>query len=123
MMDQKTLDAFEQMWGPFPEPVFLVHKDRTILAANELARAAGVPVGIKCYSLNPQSHGDNCGHCKANIALREGRAVRNRTPTAHDSSATGCRSKVVTMFTCTSELARQPPWAFSHRHLKRRKSR
>ncbi len=75
MVDQKTLDAFEEMWGPFPEPVMLVNKDRTILARNELARTAGIPAGIKCFSLNAQAHGENCRQCKANQAMREKRTV------------------------------------------------
>jgi hypothetical protein len=75
MIEQKILDAFETMWGPFPEPVMLIHKDRTILARNELARTAGIPEGIKCFSLNPEAASSACKHCKANLALREHRAV------------------------------------------------
>lgn len=75
MADQQTLDAFEQMWGPFPEPVMLIRKDRTILAINELAQTAGVPVNVKCFSLNPEAGGHACQHCKANLALRERRTV------------------------------------------------
>jgi hypothetical protein len=75
MVAQKILDAFETMWGPFPEPVMLIHKDRTILARNELARTAGIPAGIKCFSLNPEAVSTACKQCKANLALREHRAV------------------------------------------------
>lgn len=75
MVDQQTLDAFEQMWGPFPEPVMLIHKDRTILAINEFARAVGTPIGIKCFSLSPEADRAACKHCKANLALREHRTV------------------------------------------------
>lgn len=75
MVDQKTLDAFEQMWGPFPEPVLLLYKDRTILATNEMARAIGISTGVKCFSLNPEAKGDNCRQCRANLALREGRTI------------------------------------------------
>ncbi len=36
MIEQKILDAFETMWGPFPEPVMLIHRDRTILPETNL---------------------------------------------------------------------------------------
>ncbi len=75
MVEQKILDAFETMWGPFPEPVMLIHKDRTILARNEFARTAGIPAGVKCFSLNPEAVSSACKQCKANLALREHRAV------------------------------------------------
>jgi hypothetical protein len=75
MVDQQTLDAFEQMWGPFPQPVMLVQKDRTILARNELARTVGIPTGIKCFSLNPEAANTVCKQCKADYALREHKAV------------------------------------------------
>ncbi len=71
MTEQKMLDAFQMMWGPFPEPVLLVHKNRTILAVNDLARSVGIPVETKCFSLNPEARGAACKHCKANLALWE----------------------------------------------------
>lgn len=75
MLNQQTLDAFEQMWGPFPEPVMLIQKDRTILATNELARTAGISIGVKCFSLNPQAVTHACKDCKGNLAVREQRPV------------------------------------------------
>ena len=75
MTDQKILDAFQTMWGPFPEPVMLIHKDRTILAVNNLARTTGCAPGIKCFSLNPEARTTTCKGCKANLALREHRTV------------------------------------------------
>ncbi len=75
MIEQKILDAFETMWGPFPEPVMLIHKDRTILARNEFARTAGIAAGVKCFSLNPEAVTGACKQCKANLALREHRTV------------------------------------------------
>ncbi len=74
-MERTILDAFQTMWGPFPEPVMLVRKDRTILAVNDLARSVGVPLGNKCFSLNPEARGTACKHCKANLAIREERTV------------------------------------------------
>ncbi len=75
MLDQKILDAFQTMWGPFPEPVMLILKDRTILAVNDLARSVGTPTGVKCFSLNPEARTTTCKQCKANLALHEERTV------------------------------------------------
>ena len=76
MVDQGVVDAFQLMWGPFPEPVLLVHESRTILAVNDSARAGGVPVGVKCSSLNPETKGDShCKQCRAFEALRSGEAM------------------------------------------------
>ncbi len=74
-MDQDILDAFQTMWGLFPEPVMLIHKARTILARDDFAQSVGVPTGIKCFSLNPEAATATCGQCKSNLALREQRAV------------------------------------------------
>jgi hypothetical protein len=76
MVEPRILDAFQTMWGPFPEPVMLIHKDRTVLAVNDLARKFGIPTGIKCHSLNADHGADgNCRKCKANVALRTGETV------------------------------------------------
>ena len=74
-MEQDILDAFQTMWGPFPEPVLLIRKDRTILAVNDLARSLGTATGVKCFSLNPEARTTACKQCKANLALREQRTV------------------------------------------------
>ncbi|WP_306589618.1 hypothetical protein [Geothrix sp. 21YS21S-4] len=75
MTEPRILEAFQTMWGPFPEPVMLVHRDRTVLAANDLARQIGIPTGIKCHTLNPLAEGKHCQHCKANQALNSGKTV------------------------------------------------
>jgi len=76
MIEPRILDAFQTMWGPFPEPVMLIQKDRTILAVNDLGRQFGIPAGVKCHSLN-KDHGPDgsCRRCKANLALRTGETV------------------------------------------------
>lgn len=74
-MQQNVLEAFQTMWGPFPEPVLLVRKDRTVLAANDFARGVGISAGIKCFSVNPEARITICKQCKANLALREQRTV------------------------------------------------
>jgi hypothetical protein len=77
MVEERILESFQTMWGPFPEPVMLVHKSRTILAVNDFARIAGISSGIKCFSLNPQVGADenHCQRCKANQALKSGETV------------------------------------------------
>ena len=82
---QQTIDAFEQMWGPFPEPVMLIHKNRTVVAANQLARAAGIQTETKCFSYNPEGAKGCSKGCQAAVALREHRTVitdgeKNGTP-------------------------------------------
>lgn len=73
MIEQNLLEAFRIMWGLFPEPVLLVHKNRTILAVNDLARSAGITEGIKCHSLSSDRGPDStCSRCQANRALRSG---------------------------------------------------
>jgi hypothetical protein len=77
MIEQRILDAFQTMWGPFPERVMLVHKSRTVLAVNDLARSAGIVPGIRCFSLNPEvgPGEDQCKRCQASLALKTGESV------------------------------------------------
>jgi hypothetical protein len=54
----------------------LIHKTRTILAVNDFARTAGIPAGIKCFTLNPEAgQNEHCSRCKANLALKTGETV------------------------------------------------
>ena len=64
---------FHLFYDNFPCPVMLVHKDRTIITANEAGLAVGCPVGTKCSALGEKKH--HAG-CQANTALREDRGVR-----------------------------------------------
>jgi hypothetical protein len=76
MVEQGVLDSFQTMWGPFPEPVMLIHKTRTILAVNDCARTMGIPTGSKCAALDPEgSGGVQCKSCKADLAFRTGKTV------------------------------------------------
>lgn len=76
VVPQHVIDAFHMMWGPFPEVVLLLHKSRAILAVNDVARAAGVPLGVKCSSLNPENKtDDHCRQCQVLDALRSGEPV------------------------------------------------
>jgi hypothetical protein len=66
MVDSKVIEAFDLMWGKFPEPVMLVHKTREILAVNEACRNAGGVAGSKCSEKGtPEQHKG----CLANQAL------------------------------------------------------
>jgi hypothetical protein len=74
--DPRLVEAFQLMWGNFPDPMMLVHRDRTILAANSAWPAA--VTGTKCFSNNPDPNNvDNnaCKACQANKALKLGAAV------------------------------------------------
>lgn len=66
MVDEKIIEAFYMMWDSFPGPVRLIHKNHTVLAANEIARKVGFDIGTTCFKVgSPESHRD----CKANLAL------------------------------------------------------
>lgn len=66
MFDSKVVEAFQLMWGNFPDPALLIHKNREIIALNEACRVAGYVEGTKCSSYGgPEAH----KHCLANRAL------------------------------------------------------
>jgi hypothetical protein len=64
---------FHLFWDNHPGPVMLVHKNRTIIAANKAGQEIGCPVGMRCVDLGEKKH--HAG-CKANKALQEGTGVR-----------------------------------------------
>lgn len=71
MIDNKVIEAFHLMWGNFPAPVRLIHKDRTVLAVNETANSLGMKTGVPCFQTgNPEAHKG----CKANEALSTDKA-------------------------------------------------
>lgn len=79
MKNSDLVDSFQKMWGTFPEPVMLVQRDRTVLAVNDLGTELGIKPEIKCFSLNINEQVvDNCRGCKANEALRTGRAISRK---------------------------------------------
>ncbi|WP_320009375.1 hypothetical protein [Maridesulfovibrio sp.] len=73
-VDKSVLEAFDTMWGLYPEPVLLVHACRDILAVNQKAEEVGIPTGIKCYSMHPSDR--PCPGCLANKMLKSGKATR-----------------------------------------------
>ncbi|MEE8399235.1 MAG: hypothetical protein V3S89_09535 [Desulfobacterales bacterium] len=73
-VSEQTMAAFTMMWDAFPSMVMLLKKDRTIVAANKMARDLGVKPGIKCYELSA-STGIHQG-CLGTPAVEEGVAKR-----------------------------------------------
>jgi hypothetical protein len=76
--DPRLVEAFQLMWGNFPEPMMLVHRDRTILAVNDACAVQGTTAGTKCFSYNPvpsDVENDACKACQANKALKAGSAI------------------------------------------------
>jgi hypothetical protein len=66
MTDSKVIEAFELMWGNFPEPVTLVHKSREVIAVNTVCKRIGREKGINCATIGgPEDHKG----CLANQAL------------------------------------------------------
>lgn len=73
--DPRLVEAFQLMWGNFPDPMMLVHRDRTILAVNAACAAQGTGAGTKCFSYNlvpGDVENGACRLCQANKALNAG---------------------------------------------------
>lgn len=76
--DPRLVEAFQLMWGNFPDPMMLVHKDRTILAVNDACAKQGSAAGTKCFSYNPDPasvENNACKMCQANKALKAGTTI------------------------------------------------
>jgi hypothetical protein len=70
IFDELLIKSFRQMWNKFPDSALLIYRDRTIVSMNECAeRQYGgiLSPGIKCNSVNPESHKG----CRANEALNK----------------------------------------------------
>lgn len=67
-LGQEVIEAFNLMWRHFPNPVLLIYKDRTILAANPAGLAIGRKPGLNCAGFGRKE-----GHygCLASRALAE----------------------------------------------------
>ncbi|WP_321372363.1 hypothetical protein [uncultured Desulfuromusa sp.] len=71
MVDKSVIDAFQMMWGQFPEGVMLIDKRRNILAVNAACATLGFAEGMICSKMgSPESHKG----CLANKALAEQKA-------------------------------------------------
>lgn len=76
MVYEKVIEDFHMMWDNFPASVRLIHKNRTILAANEEARNMGFEVGVKCFNVGvSESHRG----CKANETLSSKKGQGDKT--------------------------------------------
>ena len=66
VVDANVIDAFQLMWGSFPEPVTLVHKSREVIAVNAACESIGRVEGMNCATHGaPEAHKG----CLANQAL------------------------------------------------------
>jgi len=72
-ISEEIRSNFHLYWDNFPQPVMLVHKDRTIIEANKVSQALGCPVGTRCDDLGEKQHHADC---RANLALSEQTGVR-----------------------------------------------
>jgi len=71
MIDQKVIEAFHMMWDSFPAPVRLIHKNKTVLAVNEVAQNMGMKTEVPCFAIGtPEAHKG----CKANEAISSSKA-------------------------------------------------
>lgn len=75
MVEVKVIEAFNLMWGNFPEPVMLIHKSREILAVNKACSNLGGAPGAKCSATgSPEQHKG----CLANQAIESKQAKYSR---------------------------------------------
>ena len=72
MVDSKIIEAFDLMWGNFPEPATLVHKSKEVIATNTACKVVGLEKGMNCATHGaPEAHKG----CLANKALRSQEAT------------------------------------------------
>lgn len=79
-VNEEITRNFHLFWDNYPAPVMLVHKNRTIIAANKVGEEIGCPVGTRCIDLGEKKH--HAG-CKANKALQERTGVRDVSYVEH----------------------------------------
>jgi hypothetical protein len=65
----EAVQAFEATWFYYPAPVFLLHRNRDIIAMNKAAKDLGILTGMKCFQLSGAKGIHN--NCLGNAALRE----------------------------------------------------
>ena len=72
MINQEIINAFQLMWGDFPEPVMITQKSREIIAVNKKAETMGLKPGLKCFAVGkPEDHRG----CRLNQAVDKGKPV------------------------------------------------
>jgi hypothetical protein len=70
--------------------MWLVQRDRTILAVNEVSAAQGTMAGRKCFSYNPDPSDVEDGACKG---CQAGKALSSRTAIFCDCKLGGKRTR------------------------------
>ncbi|UZQ52013.1 hypothetical protein [Clostridium kluyveri] len=76
MVDERIIEAFYMMWDSFPGNARLIHKNKTVLAANKIARKSGFEIGTLCFKVGASElHSD----CKANevLSTKKGQGVKS----------------------------------------------
>lgn len=76
MTEQSTLfiQAFQQMWGNYPEVALLLDRKHVIIAVNSVARGLGIEPGINCFTFNQTDR--MCKGCMAPLMRKTGKAQR-----------------------------------------------
>lgn len=64
--EEQLIEAFNMMWGKYPEPVRLIDKNEIIIAGNEAYLATSGPemIGTCCRDLQPAELHIGCRHAK-----------------------------------------------------------
>ena len=65
---EQIIEAFDMMWGSFPDPVRLIDRNFNIVAANEAFTSTGGQINVKCNVGDPAMHKG----CQAIAALNSG---------------------------------------------------
>lgn len=82
-LEAELAEAFQRMYGNFPESAMLLHKSKRIVALNDAARALGREPGNICAQLGPpEMHAG----CLAHKAVNEQRAMYKAVTTPQGRS-------------------------------------
>ena len=65
---ERIIEAFDMMWGSYPEPVRLIDRSFSVIAANAAYLNTGGQVNVKCNIGDPEMHRG----CQAQNALKTG---------------------------------------------------
>lgn len=79
MTESSYVQAFDLMWEMFDEPALLIHRNRTIVAANRAARRLGGREGEKFRGLAPSGKLPGYQWARADEALRNRRPISDIT--------------------------------------------